>query len=269
MNSPQTASIIGIVLARNEDCHIERAVENVANFCDRLILCDHRSTDRTPDILRTMAVRLPLAEFHALRHPRESHELLKPLVGTRTWVFGVDGDEIYDPAGLAAFRPRLLAGEFDDVWRIKGNVLHCREVDLAALKATGHQAPPSRSVTKLYNFAAVASWDGDTVERLHGGTIRFQPGFDDTKKRNLQEELAWEESPLRCLHLCFLRRSSREKEAAPVRENIMEIHRGGLSGKLHRLTNRILGRDTQSRWKQNHYCCGPLLTVDTGLFFPS
>jgi hypothetical protein len=152
---------------------------------------------------------------------------------------------------------------------MKGNVLHCLELELTAGRATGHAALPSRSVTKLYNFAAIASWDGDTVERLHGGAIRFHPGFHDAMKRNLQEELSWDESPLRCLHLCFLRRSSQEKERAPVRENIMEIHRGGVSGKLRRLANRMLGRGGRSRWKQNHYCRGPLLTVDIAPFFSS
>lgn len=262
-----SVSITGIILVRNEERFVARAVSNIAGFCDRLILCDNRSTDRTPEILREISRSLPHAEYHHIGHPRESHDLLKPFIGTRTWVFGVDGDEIYDPAGLGVFRERLLAGEFDALWRMKGNVLHCLELE--AGRARGHAAPPSRSITKLYNFAAIASWDGDTVERLHGGTIRFHPGWDDCKKRNLQDELDWDASPLRCLHLCFLPRSSLEKEFAPVRENIMEIHRGGLGGKLHRLVNRMLGRGAPSRWKQNHYCRGPLLTVDAGPFFPS
>lgn len=258
--------IVGIVLVRNEDVFVERAVRNIAAFCDTLMLCDDRSTDRTDEILCSLAGEIPHASFHALSHPAQSHDLLKPFAGTRTWVFGVDGDEIYDPSGLRAFRQRLLSGEFDAVWRMKGNVLHCLELESG--RARGHAAPPSRSITKLYNFAAIASWDGDTVERLHGGTIRFQPGFHDGMKRNLQDELDWDVSPLRCLHLCFLPRSSRENAGSSVRENIMEIHRGGLRGKIRRLANRLLGRGTPSRWKREHYCRGPLLNVETGPFFP-
>lgn len=258
--------IVGVVLVQNEDVFVERAVRNIAAFCDTLLLCDDRSTDRTSGILRGLAEEIPHASFHPLTHPSQSHDLLKPFAGTRTWVFGVDGDEIYDPSGLEVFRQRLHSGEFDALWRMKGNVLHCQELESG--RARGHAAPPSRSITKLYNFAAIASWDGDTVERLHGGTIRFQPGFDDAMKRNLQDELDWDASPLRCLHLCFLPRSSRETAGPPVRENIMEIHRGGLRGKLRRLANRLLGRGTPSRWKREHYCCGPLLKVETALFFP-
>lgn len=265
---PNFPLITGIALVRNEDLFVERAIRNVAGFCDRLILCDHRSSDRTAEILRALAAEFPQAEFHALSHPRESHELLKPLAGAPTWVFGVDGDEIYDPAGLAAFRRRLGTGEFDGIWRMKGNVLHCEALDLETGRARGYAAPPSRSITKFYNFAAIESWDGDTVERLHGGTIRFRRGFDDSRKRNLQDELDWHSSPLRCLHLCFLRRSSGEPGHFSQRENIMEIYRGGWRGALRRAVNRLTGRRMISRWKRQHYCRGPLTTVDTADFFP-
>ena len=259
--------IVGIVLVRNEDFFVGQAVRNVAAFCDTLILCDHKSRDRTGSILRKLASELPNTSFHALEHPRESHELLKPFAGTRTWVFGVDGDEIYDPAGLESFRPRLLGGEFDAWWRMKGNVVHCLELDRVAKRARGHASPPSRSITKLYNFSAIKSWEGNTVERLHGGVIRFRPGWDNAMKLNIQDETAWSSSPLRCLHLCFLPRSANEAQRAPARENIMEIYRGGFGGKLRRFSNWLLGKRTPSQWKSDHYCRGELVTVDTSAFF--
>lgn len=265
----ESSIIVGIVLVRNEDLFVGRAVKNIAVFCDKIILCDHGSTDGTIEILEQLAGEIPHAELHTLRHPSESHELLKPYMGTDTWVFGVDGDEIYDPERLREFRGRLLSGEFDRVWRMKGNVLHCTSLASDRSSAAGHMAPPSRSITKLYHFSAITSWDGDTVERLHGGTIQFRDGFDDDMKLNFQESLGWDESPLRCLHLCFLRRSSRDSEVRglAVRENIMEIHRGGISGWLRRAVNRLLNRQPDSRWKLDHYRRGPVGTVDARPFF--
>lgn len=259
--------IVGIVLVRNEDRFVRRAVENISAFCDEILLCDHGSTDRTPEILREISGTGGRFSFHALRHPSESHDLLQKYVGTPTWVFGVDGDEIYDPARLVAFRARLLDGEFEDVWRMKGNVLHCTELDADRGVASGYLAAPSRSITKLYNLGAIERWDGDTVERLHGGTIRFRPGFDDAKKRNFQETLSWEETPLRCLHLCFLRRSSLEEGRAPVRENIMEIYRGSLWQRWSAALRRLVGGRSASRWKTDHYRRGDLVTKDVGVFF--
>ena len=169
--------------------------------------------------------------------------------------------------GLEAFRPRLLAGKFDAWWRMKGNVIHCLELDRNANQARGHPSPPSRSITKLYNFAAIQSWGGDTVERLHGGVIDFRPGFDNAMKLNIQDKTPWSASPLRCLHLCFLPRSVNEANRIPARENIMEIYRGGLRGSLRRFSNLLLGRRAPSKWKRDHYCRGELVTVDTSAFF--
>ncbi len=255
---------------RNEDLFVRRAVENILGFCDRIFLVDNGSTDATPGLLMTLASRHPAKlSYHRIDHPSESHELIKPFAGGDNWIFGVDGDEIYDPERLASFRPRVLSGEFSRHWMVLGNVLHCTDLDQDRRQASGHLSPPSRSITKLYNFAAITAWEGDTVERLHGGTIHFRPGYGHDSKRNLEREFDWESSPLRCLHLCFLRRSSADPRRPAARENIMELHRGGIGGKLRRVVNRLLLRKTPSRWKQERYCRGPLTTVDTGAFFPA
>ena len=41
------SEIIGIALVRNEDIFVERALRNTIDFCDRLIVADHQSTDGT------------------------------------------------------------------------------------------------------------------------------------------------------------------------------------------------------------------------------
>ncbi len=259
--------IIGIVLVRNEGRFVRRAVGNVLEFCDRLILADHRSGDGTPEILKEIADGHPgKASFHEVSDPRESHDFLKPFVGTDTWVFGVDGDEIYDFRGLERLRPRLLAGEFARHWMILGNVLHCDRLDLHDGRASGFPSPPSRSITKLYNFAAIDSWEGDTPERLHGGEPMFRKGFDGQEKRQLQTEYSWEESPLRCLHACFVPRSSRDQDGAS-RENIMETYRGGWTARIKRLARWLAGRREASDWKRERYARGERMTVATAPFF--
>ena len=263
------ARIVGMVLVRNEDLFVERAIRNIAAFCDSLILCEHGSTDGTPEILEKLARSLPHAELHRIEHPSESHELLKRFTGTRTWVFAVDGDEIYDPERLQGFRERILAGEFDDIWRMKGNALHCTAIAPDCSTASGFMSPPSRSMTKLYNFGAITAWDGDVVERLHGGDIRFKSGFHDLVKKNFHESMDWNETPFRCLHLCFLPRSSRDlDQVKPTqRENIQEIYGGGIPGKIRRFVNRLWQRQTSSLWKQEYYRRGPIETIDAGPFF--
>jgi len=260
--------IIGIVLVRNEDLFVRNAVENIVDFCDEILLCDNGSTDSTASILKELSATHPGVSLHALKHPSESHDLLKPFIGTRTWVFGVDGDEIYDSERLRAFRNRLLSGEFDGIWRMKGNVLHCTSLSADHSSATGYMAPPSRSITKLYNFNCISSWEGDTVERLHGGSIRFKNGFDDSLKLNFQESLGWKETPLRCLHACFLARSSLDQGRKTTRKNIMEIYRGGMLSSLLRPLRLLIGKSPKSNWKTEYYRRGPEVVLPAGDFFP-
>ena len=266
----EVARIVGIVLVHNEDLNVERSVRNVSAFCDRLILCDHESKDGTPAILERLARDFPHAELHRITHPSQSHDLLLEFAGTRTWIFAVDGDEIYDPEHLRSFRQRLLSGEFDSIWRMKGNVMHCTSISADLSTASGYMSPPSRSMTKLYNFGAINSWDGRILERLHGGTIRFKEGFHDLLKMNFHESLGWDETPLRCLHLCFLPRSSRESVRGDQnqRENIQEIYGGGIVGKARRFVSRILRDHKSSVWKHEYYQRGPIKTIDCRCFFP-
>lgn len=257
--------IVGIVLVRNEDIHLARALANIAEFCDRIVVADHASTDDTPLIVREMTALYPHIEPHLVRHPRESHALISGLASSDTWIFGVDGDEIYDPVRLGEMRTRMLRGEFADRWMILGNVLNCDAVDEQASTASGWLAPPCRSITKLYNFAHIRSWDGVKEERLHGGRVDFLPGRDASVRLNLHEQTAWDDTPLRCLHTCFLPRSSRDTTDPAARPNIQETHAAGLTARLSRL---LRGQKTEGDWKRSRYARGERVTVDATPFFP-
>ncbi len=258
--------IVGIVLVQNEELYVRQAVGNILQFCDQIILCDNKSVDGTYRILEQISRCHSHVQLHSITHPKESHAHLSTFAGTPTWVFGVDGDEIYDPAGLALFRDRILSGEFRNLWRMKGHAFHCDE--LSEGKAWGFASPPCRSITKLYNFEAISSWDGDTFERLHGGNIAFREGWQDSTKRNLQDELLWEECPLRCLHLCFLNRSSQGGDSL-ARRNIVEIYQSSFRDKLIHWLLRLLGKNQGSRWKYAHYRAGQRICVDALPFFPA
>jgi hypothetical protein len=257
--SPQ--EIVGVVLVRNEDRFLEAALRNVSGFCDRFLFFDHNSTDLTHSIFEAFARKHDRAELHRVSHPSESQKALHPFAGKDVWVFGVDGDEIYDPAGLARLKPRILCGEFKDSWMLMG---HCHHTEnLSTNLASGYLAPPSRSVTKLYNFGAIDAWPGASMERLHGGSPVFRPGFDATKKRLLFNESSWEDSPLRCLHLCFCRRSSLDQHDTTARKNVDEIY--NRPNWFSRLQSFLQKKRTG--WKHEHYRRGPLIEVSTLPFF--
>jgi len=264
-----SARIVGVVLVRNDDLFIERAIRNAARFCDGIHAFDHVSTDRTREILRDLAAEYDHLEVRRVRNVAESHRALEGYAGTATWVFGVDGDELYDPARLATFRNGLLAGAYDHAFRIASNVLNCVGLDVEKRTATGYLSPPGRSITKLYNFGAIESWAGDGSERLHGGTIVFRPGYDAGSIDNFGESMSWEQTPLRCLHVCFLRRSSLdppESSEPSARPNVVETGMHDLSwrGGLRRL---VRGRARpEVAYKREKYMRGDLVNVDASPF---
>jgi glycosyltransferase involved in cell wall biosynthesis len=155
--------IVGSVLVRNEDLFVEQAIRNVAAFCDVIHVVDHASDDRTWSIVESLARELEHVDARRSRNSAVAHRLLEGYAGTDTWVLGVDGDELYDPAGLADLRRDLDDGGHAEVFRLKAHVLNCDELDRSACTAWGWLAPPSRPVTKLFNFAAVESWRGSPI----------------------------------------------------------------------------------------------------------
>ncbi len=268
--------VVGITLVRNEDRFIRQALLNVAEFCDRILVADHRSTDRTPEILRDLSRELDHLEVRRIAHSAESHSLIEPFAGTDTWILSVDGDELYEPAGLGRLRGQLEGGEFGDVFRVRPAGLHCDELDSSRSLASGYLSPPSRPLVGLLNFGAIEGWSSVRAERLHGGDIEFRPGYDLESWRHLGMEVGWDESPFRTLHVCFLARSSTDRDVPETgRANLAETRafRRGLLGPLERLARRGLRRETgqsrqHSEWKAEKYRRGERVTVDASPFFP-
>jgi glycosyltransferase involved in cell wall biosynthesis len=255
--------IVGSVLVRNEDVFVEQSIRNVAEFCDRIHAVDHASTDRTWDILRSLARELDHLDVRRSRNSAVAQRLLAPYAGTDTWVLGVDGDELYDPDGLVRLRRDLLAGAHADVFRVKAHVVNCDALDGAV--ASGWLAPPSRPITKLFNFGAVESWT-ESPDPLQAGNAVFKPGQHWESRRDLADTTTWQTDPLRCLHVCFLPRSSVESGDSRLNLDESGEYDRGPVGRLKRLVRRpTRGRD-DTNWKRDWYTRGERVTVDAAPF---
>ena len=244
---------------------------NILDFCDEVIVTDNISTDRTFDLCKGLAERFSKIKLKRIHHPREAAILLEPYFGTNTWIFGVDGDEIYDPEGLHFMREYLLRGDFSREWCIFGNVLNVTSLDLKKKKAFGHLAPPSRSMTKLYNFSMIEKWM-NCPERLLGDEITFKEGYHAGLRKYLHTEITWDRSVFRCLHMPFMKRSSIQKirllrtrlnpdEIDYINRQPTQILR--TIRKVELLVNQFLGKD----WKSQKYRRGPRVMKDVASFF--
>lgn len=264
-----TERIVGVVLVRNEDVYVERAIRNVLSFCDVVHVADNGSTDGTWAILERVTAEADHVDLRRVADIRDSQDIVEEYAGTPTWVLGVDGDELYDPAGLARLRQELLAGVYDERFRIKSNVLNAVEVDHEAATATGYLAPPSRPITKLFNFGAVERWRGPAEQVLHGGDRVLREGFDPDDSDNVGDRLGWDESHFRCLHCCFVRRSSLDPPdlAGLGRVNPLDERReASVLDRVPFLRRRRSALAYGSAWKNDKYRRGPLVTVDVTPF---
>lgn len=255
-------NIIGIVLIRNEDLYIERVLKNILGFCDIIIVADHLSTDTTQARVKHLQTQYPSIRYQSIDDPSQSHDLITAYAGTRTWIFAVDGDELYDPIGLALLRGRIVAGEYDKHWMLLGNALNCLDLNFDKGYARGYLAPPCRSMTKLYNFSMIESWNGPCPERLHGGKVVFKKGYDNSLRLEMYKDISWEDAEFRCLHLCFIRRSSREKvvQGEEVnRKNISDLLAEGILTRIKSRCLQFMGFKQYSFWKKDKYMRGQLL----------
>ena len=107
--------------------------------------------------------------------PASRTSCIEPYAGTTPGCSASTATSSTTPPGSPAFARSCSAARYDSVFKVASNVLNCVELDPGAQRARGYLSPPSRSITKLYNFAAIESWHGDGSERLHGGTIVFRP----------------------------------------------------------------------------------------------
>lgn len=276
MNTQQKIEIVGVMVVKNEDLHVERALRNVVECCDRFIIADNFSTDQTYSLVTQLAKSYPHVTVCRIEKLKDAHRLIETLAGSNTWVFSVDGDEIYDPAGLARMFQRLRNGEFADQWVIFGNVLHCTHIDRQRQVAKGYLAPPSRPMTKLYNFTMITSWTGCPFV-LSGGTITFKPGYHDGLRYYLGEASSWEDASFRCLHTVFMRRSSLDQHNPVLNSRLnatetLRMKKTYARGRLFQMLGNVMRAwkvALRKDWKNQHYRRGALVEKDVSAFFPN
>ncbi len=264
--------IVGIVLVRNEDLYIEQVLKNILCFCDKIIVADHLSSDRTAERIASLMETTERIDYRRIHHPGKSHDFISKYANRPTWIFATDGDELYDPSGLSRLRGEILSGVYDDWWMILGNVLHCIELNREEQYARGYLTPPCRSMTKLYNFSKIYRWEGPCPERLHGGKVLFKSGYSTHSRLFFYETMTWEESFFRCLHICFLPRSSREpyqEGKMVVRKNIMDKRSESIHRKIVNSLKKIIEKEEFSQYKREKYMRGPIVRKRIQPFFES
>jgi glycosyltransferase involved in cell wall biosynthesis len=259
--------IVGIALLRNEEYFSTWSIASAVEFCDEFLVVENQSTDRTLEKVEALRDRFPRITLHQVEDPNRSHRYIEEYAGQDVWVFGVDGDEIYDREGLTRLRPRILDGEFDSWWRMDGHMLHATRLDLERGRGNGYATPATPSVTKLFNFGALESWREPNRERLHGHNMEFRKGWSRDRVLKLYRKESWESADFRALHLCFFPRTSVDRVDPIRRPNPSELRVGRL-GRAHNFLKNILANpfSRDASYKTRRYRRGGLVERDISAF---
>ena len=242
--------IVGVVLVRNEDRFLSSVLESIHEGCDSILLMDHSSRDRTLEKDKVFAEKSNKLTIRTIHKASESHAMLQPWIGKDAWIFAVDGDEIYDPVRTPELMDQLRNGQWKDYFRVKGHSFHVASL---GLPLKGYLAPPARPVVKLYNFSLLEEWTG-AYHRLHGGKPCFRRG-GESKILNLRDRYDFYQSPLRCLHFPFARRSSKV-DKKNCRLNISDRVAAGKKKKILWKVKSFLGFSVKSQGKIKNYQFG-------------
>lgn len=259
--------IVGVSLVKNEENFIAWALLNAVEFCDEIIVLDNMSEDRTVEIVDAIASRHKHTTVIKVQDGNNTHKYVEDYAGTPTWILRIDGDEIFDPVGLAQLRERLLAGKFDEFWRLEASTLHVVGISFHQSQAYGYAPPGVAVLSNLYNFNAIESWHPGPRERLHGNSsIAFRSGYSLNSIKSFWNEHSWNDSQFRGLHMCFFPRSSLDEDInyynqLDSRKNIAEFR---LARRLARKMNKKYAQRPDH--KNRTYAKDELTSLDISSF---
>lgn len=279
MIKPTSPEIVGVCLLRNEENFVAWSVMNVVEFCDRILVLDNGSIDRTREILESIARHHPHIEIIDVDDARDTHQYVMPFVGTSTWGVYIDGDEIYDPAGLSRLRRGIIDGEFATYWAVCPQAVHVLGIEFDNAQAFGYSAPDVMVGAKCFNLSSMVSWNPGKHQRFHGSrSIKFKPGYSLNDVYDSANQGGWDDASFRHLHLCFMPRSSQDMhrylDNEPTGRTAMEDVWKSRSWR-HRVRHLLLRRvspkyDLTRNQKNSYYARGPINSFDiTGFGSPA
>jgi glycosyltransferase involved in cell wall biosynthesis len=85
-----------LILTKDEEHHIARAIQSVKNFSDRIVVVDSGSTDRTVEIATELGAKIFYREW--TNQSKQFNWALEQLPDDTQWVFRLDADEIVSSA---------------------------------------------------------------------------------------------------------------------------------------------------------------------------
>lgn len=108
-----------IILTKNEELNIARAINSVKPVADRICVVDSGSTDKTVELARSLGAEV--VEHPFVTHGQQFNWAVKELNVTTKWIFRLDADEEVTPELAQEIVEKCAAHAEDDVSAFVGN----------------------------------------------------------------------------------------------------------------------------------------------------
>ena len=175
---PARKNIVAISMVKNEMDIIESFVRHTLNFADRLFIVDHKSTDRTREILESLqeeGLPIIIGGVDAARHIQAEVQTQALWTAADTYqadlIVPLDADEFLVPTGEASVREVLEALDVKDVCSIRWQRYAPQSDDGIPAGTFALSVPLLRATTSESGQKIVVS--GDLVRREH---VRLSEG---------------------------------------------------------------------------------------------
>ncbi|PIZ05188.1 MAG: glycosyltransferase family 2 protein [Gammaproteobacteria bacterium CG_4_10_14_0_8_um_filter_38_16] len=80
-----------VILTYNEEVHIERAIKNISNYCDKIIVLDSYSQDKTVEIAKKLDAEVIFRKFDDYKNQRQY--AIDYCANKTEWMLFLDADE--------------------------------------------------------------------------------------------------------------------------------------------------------------------------------
>ena len=174
------ADLAVLILTKNEEKHIGRAIASVRPFAREIVVVDSHSTDRTATIAREAGATV--IENRFVNYARQFQWGLDNAPMTAGWVMRLDADEVIEPDLAAAIEAQLDALPAD----VTGVNLKRKHVFMDRWIRHGGRYP--LVLLRIWRRGAGRiedRWMDEHIVLSRGRTVTFEGGFADVNLNDL------------------------------------------------------------------------------------
>lgn len=106
-------SVTAIIITKNEEKNIVDCINSIKNFCERILVIDSGSDDKTQEISKNLGAEVYYHEFET--HARQRNWAIDNLNISTKWILRIDADERFTPALCTELNNIMIEHDNDDV----------------------------------------------------------------------------------------------------------------------------------------------------------